>query len=367
MFCSYGDVPCPQVRGKLVGFLLDANAGALDDDFVVTLAPFGVEIGSLSRLTSTADARKVKRELRDGSLKLVIGTQALAGKNVEFEDLGLVIIDEEQHFGAADKARLSALAASIHTLTMSATPIPRTLSGAIAGLRELSTIATAPVERTAVVTRVSPFLDATLAMALRREHRRRGQSFVICPRIKDIGPMLELLRRVTPELQIEAVHGRLAARELDDRMMQFVAGEADVLLGTNIIENGLDIARANTIVICSPERFGLAQLHQMRGRVGRGGTRAFAYLLTETRGEPSEERLSALQELSQPGAGIQISARDLDLRGAGDLLSERQAGHVQVLGPALHNHLLRCAMEGRPQVRLAAALEIHLFGIPAFA
>jgi transcription-repair coupling factor (superfamily II helicase) len=317
--------------------------------FRTRFAPFGVEIESLTRLTSTADARRIKSQLRDGSLKLVLGTHALAGKDVRFANLGLVIVDEEQHFGATEKAKLSALGEGIHTLTMSATPIPRTLTGAIAGLRELSVIATPPVHRAPVVTRISPFLDATLAMALRREYRRRGQSFVICPRIKDIEPMLELLRRTVPELRVVAVHGRLPGRELDERMMRFVAGDADVLLATNIVENGLDIPRANTIVICSPERFGLAQLHQLRGRVGRGSTRAFAYILTDSDAEQAEERLSVLQELSRPGAGFQISARDLDLRGAGDLLSEQQAGHVRVLGPALHKHLLQCAMQGKPQ------------------
>jgi transcription-repair coupling factor (superfamily II helicase) len=317
--------------------------------FRTRFTPFGVEIGSLTRLTTTADARRIKSQLRDGSLKLVVGTHALAGKDVQFANLGLVIVDEEQHFGATDKAKLSALGEGIHTLTMSATPIPRTLTGAIAGLRELSVITTPPVHRAPVVTRISPFLDATLATALRREYRRRGQSFVICSRIKDIEPMLELLRRTAPELRVVAVHGRLPARELDEGMTRFVAGDADVLLATNIIENGLDIPRANTIVICSPERFGLAQLHQLRGRVGRGSTRAFAYVLTDSRAEQAQERLSVLQELSRPGAGFQISARDLDLRGAGDLLSEQQAGHVRVLGPALHNHLLQCAMQGKPQ------------------
>ncbi len=312
-------------------------------------APFGTAVGHLSRLSAAADARKVKQQLRDGSLRLVIGTHALAAADVAFADLGLVIIDEEQHFGAAEKAALSQRRSGLHTLAMSATPIPRTMAGALAGLRDFSVIATPPVQRAPIVTKVSPLLDSTLAMALRREHRRRGQSFVICPRIKDLEPVHERLRRSTPELSVVMIHGRMPARDIDDRLMRFVAGEADVLLATNIVENGLDIPRANTILICAPERFGLAQLHQLRGRVGRGSTRAFAYLLTEHPSEQAEKRLSALLQLSKPGAGFQISARDLDLRGAGDLLSEQQAGHVQVFGPALYHHLLARAREGRPR------------------
>ncbi|WP_244423108.1 DEAD/DEAH box helicase [Bradyrhizobium sp. ORS 375] len=316
--------------------------------FTKRFAPFGIDVGHLSRLSSAADARSTKRQLADGTLKLVVGTTALAADDVRFADLGLVIIDEEQHFGAADKARLSRLRAGVHTLTMSATPIPRTMAGAMAGLRDLSIIATPPVQRRPVVTKVEPLLDATLSIALRREHRRGGQSFVICPRIKDLAPMQERLRRVVPELGVAVIHGRMPARDIDAQMMRFVAGKADILLATNIVENGLDIPRANTILITGAEHFGLSQLHQLRGRVGRGGTRAFAYLFADVRENEAEKRLAALQELSFAGAGFQISARDLDLRGAGDLLSEQQAGHVQVFGPALYHELLSRALQGRP-------------------
>ncbi|MFC5323425.1 DEAD/DEAH box helicase [Bradyrhizobium oligotrophicum] len=316
--------------------------------FEKRFAPFDIRVGQLSRLSSAAEARRTKRQLEDGSLELVIGTTALAADDLVFADLCLVIIDEEQHFGAADKARLSALRAGVHTLTMSATPIPRTMAAALAGLRDLSVIATAPVQRRPVVTKVASSLDSTLAMALRREHRRRGQSFVICPRIKDLAPMQERLRHAVPELSVAVIHGRMPGRDIDAQMMRFVAGEADVLLATNIVENGLDIPRANTILISGAEHFGLSQLHQLRGRVGRGGIRAFAYLLTDEPGENAEKRLTALQELSWTGAGFQISARDLDLRGAGDLLSEQQAGHVQIFGPALYHDLLSRALSGRP-------------------
>jgi len=307
--------------------------------------PLGIEVGSLSRATSAAETRETKEGLRRGRMKIVIGTQALAAKDVKFADLGLVIIDEEQHFGAAEKAKLSSLAKSVHTLWMSATPIPRTLAAGLAGFRDLSVIATPPVHRLPVVTQVAPLSDAAIAAALLREQRRRGQSFLICPRIQDLDPMLARVQSAAPDLRIVCLHGKLPADEIDDRMMSFVEGEADVLLATNIVESGLDIPRANTIVVCWPERFGLAQLHQLRGRVGRGGTRAFAYLLTETHSEQSEKRLAVLEEFSRPGAGFAISERDLDLRGAGDLFSERQSGHVQVFGPVLYSHLLKLASE----------------------
>ena len=307
--------------------------------------PLGIEVGSLSRATSAPETREAKEGLRRGKLNIVVGTQALASKDVRFADLGLVIIDEEQHFGAAEKAKLSSLGKGVHTLWMSATPIPRTLAAGLAGFRDLSVIATPPVHRLAVVTKVTPLSDAAIAAALLREQRRHGQSFVICPRIQDLEPMLARVQSAAPDIRIVCLHGKLPVDEIDDRMMSFVEGEADVLLATNIVESGLDIPRANTVVVCWPEKFGLAQLHQLRGRVGRGGTRAFAYLLTESRAEQSEKRLAILEEFSRPGAGFAISERDLDLRGAGDLFSERQSGHVQVFGPVLYSHLLKLASE----------------------
>ncbi|MGY3621586.1 DEAD/DEAH box helicase [Bradyrhizobium sp. USDA 10063] len=307
--------------------------------------PFGIEIGNLSRAASASKTREAKEGLKSGKLKIVVGTQALAAKDVKFADLGLVIIDEEQHFGAAEKAKLSELAKGIHTLWMSATPIPRTLAAGLAGFRDLSVIASPPVHRLPIVTKIAPLSDAAIAAALLREQRRHGQSFLICPRIQDIDPMLARVQSLAPDLRIVCLHGKLPVDEIDDRMMSFVEGEADVLLATNIVESGLDIPRANTIVVCWPDRFGLAQLHQLRGRVGRGGIRAFAYLLTDSDSERSEKRLAVLEEFSRPGAGFAISARDLDLRGAGDLLSERQSGHVQVFGPVLYSHLLKLASE----------------------
>jgi transcription-repair coupling factor (superfamily II helicase) len=307
--------------------------------------PFDIEVGNLSRATSSTEMLETKEGLRSGRIKVVVGTQALVSKDLKFADLGLAIIDEEQHFGAAEKAKFSGLAKGIHTLWMSATPIPRTLAAGLAGFRDLSVIASPPAHRLPVATKIAPLSDAAIASALLREQRRHGQSFLICPRIQDLDHMLARVQAVAPDLRIVCLHGKLPADEMDERMMSFVDGGADVLLATNIVESGLDIPRANTIVVCWPEKFGLAQLHQLRGRVGRGGIRAFAYLLTESASEQSEKRLAVLEEFSRPGAGFAISERDLDLRGAGDLFSDQQSGHVHVFGPVLYSHLLKMASE----------------------
>ncbi len=315
------------------------------DTFRKRFGPLGIEVANLSRASSPSEIRDTKKKLRSGKLRVVVGTQALASTDVRFDDLGLVIIDEEQHFGAVEKAKLSSLVKGVHTLWMSATPIPRTLAAGLAGFRDLSVIATPPVHRLPIVTKVAPLSDAAIAAALLREQRRQGQSFLICPRIQDLEPMLARVHSTAPDLRIVCLHGRLPAEEIDDRMMSFVEGEADVLLATNIVESGLDIPGANTMVICWPEKFGLSQLHQLRGRVGRGGTRAFAHLLTESSSKQSEKRLAVLEAFSRPGAGFAISERDLDLRGAGDLFSEQQSGHLQVFGPMLYSHLLKLASE----------------------
>lgn len=336
------------LAGKQVAIVVPTTVLARQhvETFRKRFATLGIEVGNLSRIASTAEARKVREGLKSGELKVVVGTLSLAAKEIKFADLGLIIIDEEQHFGAADKAMLSGLNKNGHRLWMSATPIPRTLAAGLTGLRDLSVIATPPVHRVPVVTKVAPLSDIAIAAALVREQRRNGQSFVICPRIQDLDPMLARIHALAPELRIIAIHGRVPADEIDERLMKFVEGNADVLLATNIVESGLDIPRANTIVVCWPEKFGLAQLHQLRGRVGRGGIRAFAHFLTEGGSDRSEKRLSVLEELNRPGAGFAISARDLDLRGGGDMLSDRQSGHVQVFGPTLYGHLLTLALEG---------------------
>ncbi|MGN7127624.1 helicase-related protein [Methylorubrum thiocyanatum] len=310
-------------------------------------ARFGIEVAHLSRLVSPAEAKRVKRGLADGSVRLVVGTQALAGRGVAFHDLGLAIIDEEQRFGAKTKASLRKAAGDAHILTLSATPIPRTLQAAMVGLQSLSVIATPPAVRQPIRTVIAPFEEATLAAALRREHRRGGQSFVVCPRIEDIAPMAKRLRSLVPGLTVVIAHGEMKPAEMDDAMVRFADGDGDVLLATSIIESGLDVPRANTMLVWDAERFGLAQLHQLRGRVGRGQRRGVVYLF----GHPdkplspsTEKRLRTLEALDRLGAGFAISARDLDLRGAGDLVGDDQSGHVKLVGLGLYQHLLQLAL-----------------------
>jgi transcription-repair coupling factor (superfamily II helicase) len=317
------------------------------ETFRSRFAPFAIEVGHLSRFAAPAEAREVKKRLAAGSLRIVVGTHAIAGRGVTFKDLGLLIVDEEQRFGSADKAKLAALGHGAHVLTLTATPIPRTLSLANVGLRSLSVIATPPARRVPVKTVVRSFDEVVVADALRMERRRGGQSFFVCPRIQDIEPMETRLRQIVPGLALRVVHGKMAAQEIDETMVEFAAGRGDILLTTNIIESGLDLPRANTIIVWRPDRFGLAQLHQLRGRVGRGNARAFAYFLTDTGAQStaaSEKRLQALRDFSRPGAGFQIADRDLDLRGAGELLGEQQAGHLNLVGPALYRRLLDRAL-----------------------
>ncbi|HEX8166758.1 MAG TPA: DEAD/DEAH box helicase [Beijerinckiaceae bacterium] len=352
--------------GKTEVALRAAAAAALSDKQVAVLAPTtvlvrqhlqtftrrfrgtDVSVAHLSRLAKPAEAKRVKAGLADGSIRVVIGTHALLAKGVRFENLGLVVIDEEQRFGTAHKEKIRALAQGIHVLTLTATPIPRTLQGALAGLLDLSLIATAPARRRPIRTFVTPFDRVTMREALLRERRRGGQSFLVCPRIEDIEPMSARLKELVPELQVLVAHGKMPAEDVDETMVRFADGDGDVLLSTNIIENGLDVPRANTMLVWRADRFGLAQLHQLRGRVGRGRMRGVAYLLTDPgdRIAPAtEKRLKTLETLDRLGAGFAISARDLDQRGAGDLLGDTQAGHVRLIGAGLYRHLLERALK----------------------
>jgi transcription-repair coupling factor (superfamily II helicase) len=306
-----------------------------------------IEVAGLSRLSSPAEARQVKRGLADGSVRVVIGTQMVAGKGVAFQDLALVIIDEEQRFGAADKAKLRALAADAHVLTLTATPIPRTLQTALVGLQDLSLITTPPARRLPIRTNVASWAPELVRPALLREKKRGGQSFVVVPRIEDMAPMAGKLRALVPNLSIREAHGKMPAAGIDEEMIRFASGDGDILLATNIIEAGLDIPRANTMLIWRADRFGLAQLHQLRGRVGRGRVRGNLLLLTEPDAAIAPatlKRLRTLEALDQLGAGFAISARDLDLRGAGELLGDEQAGHMKLIGLGLYQHLLEQAL-----------------------
>ncbi|MDB5485450.1 MAG: transcription repair coupling factor, partial [Tardiphaga sp.] len=354
------------LAGKQVAIVAPTTVLALQhlETFRRRFKPLGLVVGLLSRFTTTTDARAIKKALADGSLSIVIGTHALAGKSVTFKKLGLLVIDEEQHLGQVQKAKLAALANELHVLTMTATPIPRTLNEVRAGLRALSIISTPPVRRMPVKTIVEPFNDAVVTSALRREHRRRGQSFLVCPRVQDIAPMAQKLQGLVPELKTIAVHGKMPAADIDKAMLTFAARGADILLATDIIESGLDLPHANTIIVWRPDKFGLAQLHQLRGRVGRRSARAFALFLTDPAAKLSSAavaRLDKLQKLNDQGAGFLISAGDMDMRGGGDLLSEKQSGHIQLLGSDLSAHLLDLAIgdaapaslfEKRPEVRL---------------
>ena len=305
-----------------------------------------VTVASLSRLSTAAENKAVKAGLADGSIRIVLGTGAVAGKGVAYKDLALVIIDEEQRFGAADKQKLQALSAG-HVLTLSATPIPRTLQAAMVGLRQLSIIATPPARRQPIRTAIGAFAKDTLRAALLREQSRGGQSFVVVPRIADMAPLAELLGTLVPELEVLTAHGKMPAEAIDEAMVRFGRGDGDVLLATNIIEAGLDVPRANTMAIMHADRFGLAQLHQLRGRVGRGSRRGQVLLFTDADDAIAPrtlKRLRTLEAFDRLGAGFAISARDLDLRGAGDLLGDAQAGHMRLIGVELYQQLLEGAL-----------------------
>ena len=317
------------------------------ETFRKRFAAFGIEVAGLSRVSSAAEAKQVKAGLADGTVRIVVGTRMIAGKGVRFAELGLVVVDEEQRFGTADKAKLRALGADVHLLTLTATPIPRTLQTALVGLQDLSLIATPPARRQPTRTAVLDWSPEPIRAALRREKARGGQSFVVVPRIEDMATMADRLAALAPELRIIEAHGKLPAADIDEAMVRFAAGGADVLLATNIIEAGLDIPRANTMLVWRADRFGLAQLHQLRGRVGRGALRGTMLLLTEEGkaiAPATLKRLKTMEALDQLGAGFAISARDLDLRGAGELLGEEQAGHTKLIGLELYQHLLGQAL-----------------------
>ncbi|MEJ2375502.1 MAG: transcription-repair coupling factor [Pseudolabrys sp.] len=308
---------------------------------------FPVNVAQLSRLVSHSQVAAAKAGLADGSIDIVIGTHALLGRGVKFKDLGLLVVDEEQHFGVAHKEKLKQLRAEVHVLTLTATPIPRTLQLALTGVRDLSIIASPPVDRLAVRTFVSPFDPVPVREALLREKYRGGQAFYVCPRIEDLAGAKDFLDNNVPEVRVAVAHGQMPAAVLDDIMSAFYDGKYDVLLSTTIIESGLDIPTANTLIVHRADRFGLAQLYQLRGRVGRAKLRAYA-LLTQPAQKPitpqAERRLKVLQSLDTLGAGFQLASHDLDIRGAGNLLGEEQSGHIKEVGFELYQQMLEEAV-----------------------
>ncbi len=315
--------------------------------FVERFSGFPLNIGRLSRLVGEKETTQTKLRLADGTMDVVIGTHALLAKSLSFKRLGLVIIDEEQRFGVNHKERLKQLRNNVHVLTLTATPIPRTLQMAMSGLRELSTIQTPPVDRLAVRTYVMEWDDMVMREALLREHHRGGQSFIVVPRIADMADVEEWLRNTVPEVRFIAAHGQMSASEVEERMSAFYEKKYEVLLSTTIIESGLDIPSANTIIIHRADKFGLAQLYQLRGRVGRSKLRAYAYLTTPidtALSEVAQKRLKVLGDLDSLGAGFQLASHDLDIRGAGNLLGDEQSGHIREVGFELYQSMLEDAI-----------------------
>jgi len=315
--------------------------------FVERFRGFPIEIGRLSRLVPPKEARLTRDLLKEGKIDIVIGTHAVLAKGVEFRKLGLVIVDEEQRFGVTHKERLKGLRADVHVLTLTATPIPRTLQMAMSGLRELSVIQTPPVDRLAVRTYVMPWDPVVIREALLREHYRGGQTYFVAPRIADLPDIEEFLRDEVPEVRFVVAHGQMAPTEVEERMSAFYDRKYDVLLSTTIVESGLDIPSANTLIIHRADRFGLAQLYQLRGRVGRAKTRAYAYFTTpgtRTITEAADKRLQVLANLESLGAGFQLASHDLDIRGAGNLLGDEQSGHIKEVGFELYQSMLEEAI-----------------------
>jgi transcription-repair coupling factor (superfamily II helicase) len=315
--------------------------------FSERFAGLPVKVAQLSRMVTAKEASVVRAGLADGSISIVIGTHALMAKTVTFSELGLLIVDEEQHFGVAHKERLKQLKADVHVLTLTATPIPRTLQLALTGVRDLSLITTPPVDRLAVRTFIMPFDSLVIREAIAREKFRGGQIFCVVPRIEDLEAMASRLREIVPEIRTVMAHGRLAPTELERVMTEFGEGKFDILLATNIVESGLDMPAVNTLIIYRADMFGLAGLYQLRGRVGRGKQRGYAYLTWPAHHRLSlaaEKRLEVMQTLDQLGAGFTLASHDLDLRGAGNLLGDEQSGHIREVGIELYQQMLEDAV-----------------------
>jgi transcription-repair coupling factor (superfamily II helicase) len=315
--------------------------------FVERFQGWPVKVRRLSRLVPAKEAAQTREDLKKGEVEIVVGTHAVLSKQVAFKNLGMVVVDEEQHFGVKHKEALKALRAEVHMLTLTATPIPRTLQMSLSGIREMSIIATPPVDRLAVRTYVTPFDPVVVREALLREKYRGGQAYYVVPRIKDLPDIERFLRENVPEVKFVVGHGQMSPTQLEDVMSAFYDGQYDVLLSTTIVESGLDIPTANTLIIHRADMFGLSQLYQLRGRVGRAKARAYAYLTTPAQKQvtlSAEKRLKVLQSLDSLGAGFQLASHDLDIRGGGNLLGEEQSGHIREIGVELYQQMLEDAV-----------------------
>ena len=306
-----------------------------------------LRIAQLSRLVSAKETTQVRKALAEGGVDIVVGTTSILSKAMAFKDLGLLVVDEEQHFGVGQKERLKQLKANVHVLTLTATPIPRTLQMALSGVRDMSIIASPPVDRLAVRTFVMPYDPVVVREAIMRERFRGGQVFYVCPRIEDLEALQARLRDLVPECSFAVAHGQMSAGVLEDTISAFTEGRFDILLATNIVESGLDMPRVNTIVIHRADLFGLAQLYQLRGRVGRSKLRAYAYLTIppdRVLNQTAQKRLEVMQTLDSLGAGFQLASHDLDIRGAGNMLGDEQSGHIREVGIELYQHMLEEAV-----------------------
>jgi transcription-repair coupling factor (superfamily II helicase) len=358
-------------EGKQVAVLAPTTVLAFQhfDTFKRRFAAFPANIEMLSRFRTTAEQKRILAGLEAGKVDVVLGTHRLLSKDVRFHDLGLLVIDEEQRFGVAHKERLKEMRKNIHALALSATPIPRTLHMSLVGLRDMSLIETAPRDRLAIQTVVTPFSEELVKRAIETEMQRDGQVYFIHNRVESIYSLASLVQKLVPKARVVVGHGQMSERELEAVMLKFIRDDADVLVATTIVENGLDIPRANTMIINRADRLGLAELYQLRGRVGRSNQRAYAYLLVppeRTLTEVARKRLSAMKEFSELGAGFRIAALDLELRGAGNLLGRQQHGHIEAVGFDLYTQMLERAVsrlkgeEAAPELRTTLSLGLDV-------
>ncbi|WP_322786840.1 transcription-repair coupling factor [Rhodovibrio salinarum] len=342
------------MNGKQVAVIVPTTLLARQhaETFQQRFQGYPLQVRQLSRLVTAKETKQVKQDLEDGKADIVVGTHALLGKEVQFRDLGMLIVDEEQHFGVKQKEKLKELRGDLHVLTLTATPIPRTLQLSLSGVREMSLISTPPVDRLAVRTFVLPFDPVVVREAIMREHWRGGQTFYVCPRIEDLAEVTDRLEKLVPEVKVAVAHGQMGAKELEKVMTEFYEGQYDVLLSTHIIESGLDVPTANTLIIHRADMYGLSQLYQLRGRIGRSKQRGYAYLTLKPGRkltDAAEKRLHVMQQLDHLGAGFTLASHDMDIRGAGNLVGEEQSGHVKEVGIELYQQMLEEAVSQAKQ------------------